>query len=70
MSQVSRDLERCLAAAGVEASALAPLVIDMSAARAEAINREGLRSQVEYLLETYGPGEIEAIALRASGGAR
>lgn len=71
MSQISRDLARRLVAAGVSTSALAPIVTDMAAARAEAINREGLQSQVEYLLEAYGPSEIEDIALRSqAGGAR
>jgi hypothetical protein len=39
------------------------LVNDMAAARAEVINREGLQAQIAYLLEAYGPGEIEHLAL-------
>jgi hypothetical protein len=64
MSQIARDLARRLAAAGVNPAALAATVADVATARAEAVNAEGLRSQIEYLLETYGPGEIEAIATR------
>jgi hypothetical protein len=62
MSQIARDLTRRLAAAGVDASVFAALVSEMAAACAEAINREGLGAQVVYLLEAYGPGEIESIA--------
>jgi hypothetical protein len=40
---------------------LAQAVNDTAVARAEAINREGLRLQVDYMLETHGPGEIEAV---------
>jgi hypothetical protein len=65
MSQIARDLARRLAGAGIGAAALAPIVNDMAAARAEAINCEGLQSQIEYLLEAYGPGEIEDIARSA-----
>jgi hypothetical protein len=63
MSQIARDLARRLTAAGVDATALAVLVNDMAAARAEAVNREGLQAQTAYLLEAYGPGEIESFAL-------
>jgi hypothetical protein len=62
MSQIARDLARRLAAAGVDASALAALVTDIAAARAEAINREGLQAQIAYPLEAYGLGEIESLA--------
>jgi hypothetical protein len=63
MSRTARDLTRHLAEAGVDAAALAALVSDTAAARAEAINADGLHAQIAYLLETYGPGEIEAFAL-------
>ncbi len=63
MSQATRDLARRLVAAGVDASVLAALVSDIAAARAEAINHEGLHAQIAYLLEFYGPGEIESLAL-------
>jgi isopentenyl diphosphate isomerase/L-lactate dehydrogenase-like FMN-dependent dehydrogenase len=63
MSRIARDLVRRLAAAGVDASVLAVLVSDMTEARAEAINHEGLQAQIAYLLEAYGPGEIETLAL-------
>lgn len=36
----------------------------MAAARADAINREGLEVQIAFLLEAYGPGEIETLVLR------
>jgi hypothetical protein len=62
MSGIARDLARCLAAAGVDTVALAGAVRDVAAARAEAINGEGLQAQITYLLEAYGPSEIEAIA--------
>ena len=62
MSQITRDLARRLAAAGVDASVLAPHVSDMTAARAEAINHEGLQAQIACLLEAYGRGEIESLA--------
>ena len=62
MSQVACDLARRLAAAGVDASVLAASVNDMTEARAEAINREGLLTQIAYLLEAYGPGETESLA--------
>jgi hypothetical protein len=39
----------------------------MAAAHAEAVNAEGLRSQIEYLLSAFGSGEIEQIA---TGGKR
>jgi len=63
MRQIARDLARRLAAAGVDARALAALVNEMATARAEAINREGLQAQTAYLLQAYGPGEIESFAL-------
>ena len=50
--------------AGVDPSVLAALVNEMATARAEAINQEGLRAQITYLLEAYGPSEIESIAFR------
>jgi thioredoxin-like negative regulator of GroEL len=62
MSQVARDLARRLVEAGIDAADLAAAVIDVAAARAEATNAEGLRAQVEFLLEAYGPGEIEELA--------
>jgi hypothetical protein len=62
MSQIARNLARRLVAAGLDASVLSVLVKDTAAARAEAINSEGLQAQIAYLLETYGPGEIESIA--------
>lgn len=65
MSRNARDLARRLAAAGVDPLALAALVSDMTAARTEAINREGLEAQIAFLLEAYGPGEIETLALRS-----
>jgi hypothetical protein len=34
----------------------------MATARAEAVNAEGLRAQIEYLLQAYGPSEIEQLA--------
>lgn len=63
MSRVARDLARRLAAAGIEASALAAIVNEAAAVRADAINREGLKAQIAFLLEAYGPGEIERMAL-------
>ncbi len=63
MSRTVRDLARRLAAAGVDSSALAAAVSDLAAARAEAINSDGLQAQIAYLLEAYGPGDIEAVAL-------
>lgn len=63
MSRLARHLARRLATAGIDASALAALVSEMAAARAEAINSEGLQAQIAYLLEAYGPGDIDAIAL-------
>lgn len=63
MNRTARDLTRHLAEAGVDAAALAALVNDMAAARAEAITREGLQAQFAYLLEAYGPDEIEHVAL-------
>jgi hypothetical protein len=62
MSRIARDPARHLAAGGVDASGLTALVSDM-AARAEAINHEGLEAQIAYLLEAYGCGEIEHLAL-------
>jgi hypothetical protein len=62
MSQIARDLARRLAAAAVDASTLAALVNDMAAARADTINSDGLQAQVTYLLEAYGPGDIERLA--------
>ena len=59
MSPIARDLTRRLAEAGIEASALALAVNHVLAARAEAINAQGLRSQIEFLLGTYVPSEIE-----------
>lgn len=70
MAQLARGLARRLAAAGIDAAALAATVSDVSAPRAEAINAEGLRSQIEFLLETYAPAEIEEIALRATPAGR
>jgi hypothetical protein len=63
MSQIARDLARRLAAACADASVLTALVTDPASARAEAINREGLQAQIAYLLEAYGPGEIESFVL-------
>jgi hypothetical protein len=63
MSRVARDLARRVAAAGIDASALAAVVNEVAAARADAINREGLEAQVAYMLEAYGPGGIGAVAL-------
>jgi hypothetical protein len=63
MSGTTRDLARRLAAAGVDSSALVPAVNDLAAARAEAINTDGLQAQISFLLEAYGPSEIEAVAL-------
>jgi hypothetical protein len=63
MSRIARDPARRLAAGGVDASGLTALVSDMAAARAEAINHEGLEAQIAYLLEAYGCGEIEHLAL-------
>lgn len=63
MSRTARDLTRRLAEARVDAAALAALVNDMAAARADAINADGLQAQIGYLLESYDPGEIEAVAL-------
>jgi hypothetical protein len=37
-------------------------VNEVAAARADAINREGLKAQIAFLLEAYGPGEIERMA--------
>lgn len=64
MSRIARDLARRLTAAGADPSALAALVSDMAEARAEAINREGLEAQLAFLLEAYGPDEIEGLVLR------
>jgi hypothetical protein len=61
MSRIARDLARRLTAAGVDASVIAALVSDVGAARAEAINREGLQAQIAHLLEAYGPAEIEQL---------
>jgi hypothetical protein len=63
MSRLTRDLARRLAAAGVDASTLAKKVSDLASCRAAAINREGLQAQIDFVLEAYGPCEIEAIAL-------
>jgi hypothetical protein len=63
MSRIARDLARLLAASGVDVSVLAAVVNDMAAARSEAINREGLEAQIAYLLEAYGPDEIERFTL-------
>lgn len=63
MSRIARDLARGLTAAGVDASGLAALVSDMAATRAAAVNGEGPASQTAYLLEAYGPDEIEHLAL-------
>ena len=63
MSRIGRDLARRLAASGVDVSVLAAIVNDMAAARSEAINREGLEAQIAYLLEAYGPDEIERLTL-------
>jgi hypothetical protein len=62
MSREAADLAERLNAAGIQPPALASTVMDMAASRAEAVNAEGLRSQIEYLLEAYGPAEIERIA--------
>lgn len=64
MSRIARDLARRLATAGADPSALVALVSDMAEARAEAINREGLEAQLAFLLEAYGPDEIETLVLR------
>jgi hypothetical protein len=63
MSRTARDLARRLAEAEVDAAALAVLVNDMAAARAAAINADGLQAQIGYLLESYGAAEIEHLAL-------
>lgn len=63
MSRIARDLARRLVVAGVDASILDAPVNDMAAARADAINRKGLDAQIAYLLEAYGPGQIETLAL-------
>jgi hypothetical protein len=63
MSRMVRDLARRLTAAGIGESALAATVNELAAARAQAINSEGLQAQIAHLLEAYGPDEIEAIAL-------
>jgi hypothetical protein len=62
MSGVASELAKRLAAAGVGSSALAQAVVDMAMANAESINREGIRSQIEFLLSAWGPGEIEKLA--------
>ena len=63
MSRVARDLAPSLTAAGIGESVLAATVNAMAAARAEAINTQGLPAQIAYLLEAYGPDEIAALAL-------
>jgi predicted DNA-binding transcriptional regulator AlpA len=63
MSRPARDLARRLTSAGIDPSVLVASVNDMASARAEAINREGLQAQISYLLEAYGPSEIESLAL-------
>jgi hypothetical protein len=73
MGQVARDLARRLKVAGLGPAALSEAVVHVAAAHAEAVNSGGLRRQVEFLLEAYGPDEIETIARRrhhaaASGG--
>ena len=68
MSRIACDVARRLAAAGVGASTLAALVNDMAAARAEAINGEGPEAQIAFLLEAYGPDEIETLVLRSREG--
>jgi hypothetical protein len=67
VSRIARDLTRQLAEAGIEASALVLAGNHVLAARADAINAEGLRLQIEFLLETYGPSEIEEIATSKPG---
>jgi hypothetical protein len=62
MSRVARDLARRLAGAGIDSSALAAIVNETAVARAEAINADGLQAQIAFLLEAYGPGEIERMA--------
>jgi hypothetical protein len=62
MSRVARDLARRVAAAGIDASALIAVVNELAAARAEAINADGLQAQIAFLLEAYGPGEVERMA--------
>jgi hypothetical protein len=62
MSRTAAELALRLTAAGIQPAVLAPAVMDMAAARAEAVNIEGLRAQIEYLLEAYGPTEIERMA--------
>jgi hypothetical protein len=64
MSHRTAELARRLTEAGIQPSVLAPSVVDMAASRAEAVNAEGLRAQLEYLLEAYGPAEIERMAQR------
>ncbi len=63
MSRLARNLARRLATAGVDSSALAETVSDLTSGRAEAINCEGLQAQIDFLLEAQGPGKIEALAL-------
>jgi hypothetical protein len=62
MSRTAAELAQRLSAAGIQPPVLASTVTDMAAARAEAVNTEGLRAQIEYLLEAYGPAEIERLA--------
>ena len=62
MSRIAAELTRRLAAADIQTSVLAGAVTDMATARAEAVNAEGLRAQIEYLLQAYGPSEIEQLA--------
>ncbi len=66
MSRIVRDLARRLTAGGIGENALAATVNEMASARVEAINSEGLQAQIAYLLEAYGPDEIQALALGTS----
>ncbi|MGH7122116.1 MAG: hypothetical protein ACREFP_24500 [Acetobacteraceae bacterium] len=63
MSRISDERARHLAVAGVEDSVLAALVADTAAARAAAINREGLQVRITYPLEADRSGEIESLAI-------
>ena len=65
MSRTATELAGRLTEAGIQSSILTSTVVDMAASRAEAVNAEGLRAQIEYLLEAYGPAEIERIAGQA-----
>jgi hypothetical protein len=58
MASAARLLAKQLSAAGVGPDALRQAVIEMSAARADAINQDGLEAQCAYLLECFGPNEL------------